>query len=247
MIWDACEGTQHIQPIQGTLYRLVESQEQIATQSLVDTLDEQAVLEQLLEATKPAYPHTNHELHYLLKTPFRYPPLQWGSRFGRVYEPSLFYGGCSITSTLSESAYYRFVFIHTIQGKPPESPLRTSHTLFSVKYSTVHAVKLHQDPFDQHSSLLTHPSDYRATQQLGSDMREARVKAFEYLSARSSDAAHCVALYDPSPFVSNQPDMQESWLCETRPDYVLLKAVGTIPLRFSFNDFAINGQLPLPA
>ena len=247
MIWNACEGTQHIKRLEGSLYRLVESQEQVATQSLVDTLDEQAVLEELLEITKPSYPDASTELHYLLKTPFRYPPLLWGSRFGRVHEPSLFYGGCSVASTLSESAYYRFVFIHTIEGIPPDSPLRTSHTLFSVGYNTDHGVTLHQPPFNAHKPLLTHPSNYQATQQLGSDMRRAKVKALEYSSARCSDSGLCVALYDPSPFLTHQPDMQESWLCETRPEQVLIKAVGTIPHRFLLSDFAIDGQLPLPA
>jgi hypothetical protein len=53
---------------------MVESQEQIATRGYVDTLAEQSVLEELLEESKPAYPDKTTDLHYLLKTPFRYPP-----------------------------------------------------------------------------------------------------------------------------------------------------------------------------
>ena len=59
----------------GRLLRLVESQEQVATNSLVRTLAEQALLEDLIEASKPPLPATGHGLHYLLATPFRYPPL----------------------------------------------------------------------------------------------------------------------------------------------------------------------------
>jgi hypothetical protein len=40
------------------LYRLVENQEQVATLGYVDTLEEQAVLEELLETSKPDYPDT---------------------------------------------------------------------------------------------------------------------------------------------------------------------------------------------
>jgi len=105
MIWQACRGPRHIGPVGGTLYRLVESQEQIATLSYVDTLEEQAVLESLIDTIKPPYPEGDAGYHYLLKTPFRYPPLPWGSRFGRTHEPDIFYGGCSIGPTLAESAY----------------------------------------------------------------------------------------------------------------------------------------------
>jgi len=51
-IWSVCQGEAHIRPIQGVLYRLVENQEQVATLGYVDTLDEQAVLEALLENSK---------------------------------------------------------------------------------------------------------------------------------------------------------------------------------------------------
>jgi hypothetical protein len=74
------------------LLRIVESQEQIAMLSLVDDLAEQAVLEDLLEQTKPPLPAGAERLHDLLSTPFRYPPLRHSSRFGQRFEPSLFYG-----------------------------------------------------------------------------------------------------------------------------------------------------------
>ncbi|MDP1329436.1 hypothetical protein Q6280_28035, partial [Klebsiella pneumoniae] len=74
-IWLECGGLERIKPIRGVLYRLVESQEQVATVGYVDSLEEQAVLEELLEGSKPAYPGDlqSQPLHYLLKTPFRYP------------------------------------------------------------------------------------------------------------------------------------------------------------------------------
>ncbi|WP_228704723.1 hypothetical protein [Acinetobacter haemolyticus] len=37
-LWQSCEGNKQVSPLSGTLYRLVESQEQIATRQLVDTL-----------------------------------------------------------------------------------------------------------------------------------------------------------------------------------------------------------------
>ncbi|MGC6473126.1 MAG: hypothetical protein ACON5P_00610 [Candidatus Puniceispirillaceae bacterium] len=76
MIWQKCNGHLHIKPLSGTLYRLLESQSQIATMDYVGNIEEQAVLESLLEDNKPALSDATGRLHYLLKTPFRYPPLE---------------------------------------------------------------------------------------------------------------------------------------------------------------------------
>ncbi len=48
MIWDTCHGSRYIAPLKGTLYRLIESQAQIATLGHVDTLEEQTLLEEML-------------------------------------------------------------------------------------------------------------------------------------------------------------------------------------------------------
>ena len=56
-IWEAAEGPRHICPVAGVLFRIVESQEQIATLGYVDTLAEQALLEQMLDDVKPPYRH----------------------------------------------------------------------------------------------------------------------------------------------------------------------------------------------
>ena len=248
MIWTACEGENHIGTISGTLYRLVESQEQVATLGYVDTLEEQALLEEMLEQEKPSYPEGVENYHYLLTTPFRYPPLKWGSRFGRTSEPSLFYAGCTLGVTLAESAFYRFVFLDSIEGVTNEDKIRSEHTLFSADYQTSNGVKLQQSPFNQFKTELTHLTDYSHTQQLGSDMRKAGLMGFEYESARDKNNGICVALYNTSPFSNSKPTSTEQWLCETSIDEVLLKAiVQNIIYQFPIDDFLVNGTLPLPA
>ena len=52
-IWQLCDGERQVRPLRGKLLRMVESQAQVATLHLVDTLAEQALLEELLEASKP--------------------------------------------------------------------------------------------------------------------------------------------------------------------------------------------------
>ncbi len=120
----------------------------MATNSLVRTLAEQALLEDLIEASKPKLPGPAIGLHYLLATPFRYPPLPWGSRFGRRFEPSLFYAARTADTVLAESAYYRFVFWSGM-AEPPAAPLDTRHTLFSAAIATSRGLKLQQAPFDE--------------------------------------------------------------------------------------------------
>ena len=44
----------------------------VSTLKLVDTLAEQALLEDILEESKPPVPPECRHLHYLLSTPFRY-------------------------------------------------------------------------------------------------------------------------------------------------------------------------------
>ncbi len=247
-LWSDCQGQDQIHPISGTLYRIVESQEQVATRRFVDSLAEQAVLEELLESSKPDYPATDPRLHYLLKTPFRYPPLPWGSRFGRVHEPSLFYGGRSVAATLAESAYYRLVFIASMQGNPPARPLLSEHSIFSVDYATRRGIRLQQPPFAAHKSALTHRSDYGACQQLGSAMRAANVAALEYTSARACPEAVCVALFESVAFRQTAPTSMSHWLCETTPDSVTFKEAGSrTPQCFAAGEFHVDGQLPMPA
>jgi hypothetical protein len=248
MIWQTCEGVKHIETIAGTAWRLVESQEQIATLSYVDTLDEQALLEELLDSVKPPYPADSDSYHYLLKTPFRYPPLKWGSRFGRVHEQGIFYAGCNATTTLAESAYYRFVFWYSMISTPVKNTIRSAHTLFCVNYATDRGIQLHKAPFTQFHAQLTHPQNYSVTQQLGSDMRSAGVQAFEYQSARDPNKNHCVGLFVTAALAQKKPADATQWLCELDANEVAFKQVGQKEIiRFGLDNFLINGNLPTPA
>ncbi|OAZ91432.1 RES family NAD+ phosphorylase [Halomonas sp. G11] len=247
-VWEACGGAQNIEPVSGTLYRLVESQEQVATLSYVDTLEEQDLLEALLETAKPPYPQQERDLHYLLKTPFRYPPLKWGSRFSRTFEPSIFYGGKSIATTLAESAFYRLVFWYSMEGKPVAESLRTEHTLFSVDYAAKLGVRLHAGRFVEHLVELKHPVDYTLCQQLGSAMRRASVEAFEFASARDAQGGVCVGLFTPDALVQQEPADMRPWLCVTSADQVSFKRKDASGVyTYHLDDFLYHGVLPFPA
>ncbi|WP_237750926.1 RES family NAD+ phosphorylase [Gallaecimonas xiamenensis] len=226
-------------------WRLVESQEQVATSHLVDSLAEQQLLEDLLDYSKPPRLPGTENLHYLLATPFRYPPLLWGSRFGRTHEPSLFYGGKSINVTLTEGAYYRLVFWHSMATPPPSGLLRTQHSLFAFHYRTDRGEKLQDWP---EQAKLTDPVHYGYCQDLGGRLRERGVEAFEYRSARCLEGELNLALFTPRALLSKRPRRQSRWLCEVGPDGVsFLGGEGNDLYLFPIDLFWVDGKLPMPA
>ena len=246
-IWAAVGTGAQARPLAGEILRLVESQEQIATNRLVVTLAEQELLESLLEASKPPLPKGSARLDYLLATPFRYPPLTHGSRFGGRHEPSLFYASRSTGAVLAESAYYRFVFWQGMR-RPPPAPLRTQHTLFGAKLRARRAYVLHQPPFDGFGAAIASRDNYAPTQALGRCLRDAGADAIEYISARDADGGLNVALYVPAAFGHPRPTFKEEWLCETRADEVSFYARRDAGLRvFPLSQFTVEGRLPSPA
>lgn len=233
--------------LKGEILRLVESQEQVATNRLVSSLERQAVLEEMLEETKPPRRPGTERLHYLLATPFRYPPLRHGSRFGGRHEPSLFYGALSERTVLAEAAYYRFVFWYGMAVSPP-GKLDTQHTLFGARYQSSNGLRLHQPPFDDHANVLRHPADYSATQALGTVMREAGIELFEYVSARDAEGGCNLALCTARAFTRTQPTRQDAWLCQLSAGHArfLKPRDGTLH-DFPLEPFLFEGRLPSPA
>src|SRR3546814_15761180 len=94
----------------GEAWRMVEAQHAAATMKLVDGIEEQLLLEEMIEAAKPPLPAAARGLHYLLATPFRYPPLPSGSRFRAAGEPGVFYAAAPLPTACPAlgSCHWRF-------------------------------------------------------------------------------------------------------------------------------------------
>jgi hypothetical protein len=198
----------------------------------------------MLEQTKPPLRAGSERLHYLLATPFRYPPLRHGSRFGRRNQPSLFYGSAETSTVLAEAAYYRFLFWYGM-SEPPAKKIDTQHTLFAAGYRSDNGVRLQSPPFDAHRALLTDPADYSATQALGTTMREVGIEVFEFVSARDPAQGLNVALFTPAAFTRRQPIMQSAWLCELAAAEVHFReAHSHVTHGFPLGMFLVEGGLP---
>jgi len=147
----------------------------------VDSDEEQALLEELIEDVKPPT-GAPAGLHYLLFTPFRYPPLRHGSRFGTRAEHGIWYGSRTQATAFAEKAYYLLLFL---EGTAAElAPLETDVSIFQAAYETRKGVDLTRGAFARYGALISSPSDYAASQTLGREMRADGVEAFLYASAR---------------------------------------------------------------
>lgn len=248
-IWNACQSELTPVHIAGGFTRVVESQEQVATTRLVNNvLDRQNVLETLLEQSKPKrVPGTEH-LHYLLATPWRYPPLRYGSRFGQRTEPSLFYASFGVSTALAETAYYRWVFYGDMEVSI-KGAVMSSHTSFESEYSANSGLRLQAPPFDTYRSALTDPERYVDTQALGRAMRESGIEAFEFVSARDPDGGLNVALLHPGAHATPDITHSESWQCRTDAELVVFSRNGHPRAMHEFSRKAFvrpDGQLPRP-
>lgn len=250
-IWTKCEGSNHLSPMYEVAWRMIEAQHIHATRKLVDSATEQVILEEIIESAKPQFFGKEFAgLHYLLYTPFRYPPLKYGSRFGSRLERSLWYGSIKLTTAMAEKAFYQFNFLrgsHADFGIV-EVPL----TAFSTPIKTLNGIQLTELPFKSYQKIISSPITYQASQALGTDMRRAAVDAFCYQSARDYENTKNIALFTPRAFLHKKPNASsfQTWQCIINHDTVefirssaIEKDIKTYPLSL----FLVDGKLPFPA
>lgn len=212
--WTPTEVGSNTARLQCGLWRAVEAQHRVSTIALVDTLNEQALLEELLESSKPALPPEAARVHYLLSTPFRYPPLPRGSRFRSPMDPGVFYGADEVRTACAELGYWRWRFLMDCPAL--EAIAARPQTVFRAQISTI-GVDLRTPPFVTNSHLWTHSTDYTHCQQFASVAREAAVGAIRYESVRDPKQGGCIAVLHPGAFTDAPLEIQTWLLSVTRP------------------------------
>lgn len=246
-IWTRCAGESRVRALALDPYRVVEDQHQVATRKLVDTGAEQAVLEELIESAKPADP-TGGRKHYLLATPFRYPPLPYGSRFGSRVERGIWYGSETLRAGFAETAYYRLLFLAGTRAHL--GTVHTPLTVFQVRVRTSLGIDLSAPPFDVHHKTISSKTSYRVSQALGRAMRGTGIATFRYWSARDREGGVNVGVFRPDAFGRSRPRNFLSWHCvATTARVEMHKRDYLRPEMFTFPraQFLVRGRLPLPA
>ncbi|EHH11699.1 RES domain-containing protein [Mesorhizobium amorphae CCNWGS0123] len=190
---------------------MVEAQHRVSTLKVVDTLDEQALLEDLIEETKPQIPLECRHLHYLLATPFRYGSIYpHGSRFRRAGRTlGVYYAAETMLTAVAEMAFYRLLFF----AESPVTPWprdAADYTAFAAAIKCANAIDLTRSPLDRDQAAWTHPTDYSACQSIADVARAAGLQAIRYRSARDSKGAN-IALLTCKGFAKPKPLEPQTW------------------------------------
>lgn len=218
IIWTPRAVASKAVPANVRLWRAVEAQHVASTLRLVDSPDEQHVLEDILEATKPRVPEPARRLDYLLFTPFRYPTFH-GSRFRAVTDPGVFYGAQSIRTACAEVGYWRWRFLNDSNGLKELGP--APQTLFEVGVRT-QAVDLEKPPFSQDAKRWRAPNDYSATQQFGRVARDGQVGLIQYRSVRDPQPGRSGAVLRPDALRPGKPvSPTQTWLLTVTRDFAV--------------------------
>lgn len=217
-IWTPAALSSEARPISGRYWRLVEAQHQVSTLKLVDTLEEQALLENLLEESKPALPPECAGLDYLLATPFRYGAIYpHGSRFRRAGRTlGVFYASEQIETALAEMSFYRLLFF----SDSPETPLPANaaeYTAFAAAIATEQAIDLTLPPLERDRQAWADPVNYEACQSLADAARAGNVDAILYQSVRDPKGGKNVALLTARAFAAREPVERQTWRIRLSP------------------------------
>jgi hypothetical protein len=222
-----------------TLWRVVEAQHTASTMRLTDSLEEQALLETVLEESKPPLPPAVQRLHYLLATPFRYRP-HIGSRFRAALEPGVWYGAEALRTALAEKSYWRLRFLLDSPGTPDLRPV--PHTAFQTRVRSRAALDLTRAPFVRERGVWTQRSDYLGTQAFAAVAREAHIELIRYESVRDPERAACAAVLDPVAFGRSQPHALETWFIAAARSRVRCAVQGSDVPQFEFSVGQLLGE-----
>jgi hypothetical protein len=251
-IWTLCAGADNLRSLSARAWRVVEAQHVVATRKLVDSDAEQDLLEELIESAKPPRPRdpAAARLHYLLFTPFRYPPLPHGSRFGGRFTQGIWYGAAHIRTALAEKAYYTLLLLEGTTAAI--GSIDKEDSAFRVRLQTGRGVDLVGKAFQRFRDAISSPTSYAESQALGEEMRAAGVQAFRYRSARDPEGGANLGVFSPRAFAARSPERPyQAWHCTASKARVRFRRRVGLSVRegFSFERgvFLVGGELPHPA
>lgn len=219
--WTPGELSSETRRLAGVCWRVVEAQHQVSTLKLTDSIEEQVLLENLIEQTKPPVPPECRHLDYLLATPFRYDtPYPKGSRFRRPGRTlGVFYASEKSETAIAEMAFYRLLFF----AESPRTPWPTNageYTAFAASYRTRRALDLTRPPLAAHSVHWADPIDYTFCHELADAARAAEIQILRYFSARDPHLGINLAILVCTVFTSSSPANRQTWRIQLGPSGV---------------------------
>ena len=209
--WTPDELSSRAEAFLSRCWRIVEAQHQASTMKLTDTLEDQNILEQTIETTKPRTPTGCETLDFLLMSPFRYSATNpFGSRFRRPNSPlGVFYASEHAATAIAEKAFYRLLFYAESPATPfPRNP--GEYTAFAAELAGDRSLDVTVALF-ANDSLLSHLSDYSHSQAFADVAREANIAMIRYSSLRDPERRSNFAVLSPAAFAKPDPVGRQSW------------------------------------
>ncbi len=231
-------------PFEGPAWRFVEAQHRVSTLKLVDSLAEQAALEDILERTKPPVPAECLHLDYLLSTPFRYRPYPRGSRFRRAgLTPGVWYGAARAETAAAEMAFYRVLFY----AESPATPFpddAADYTAICATLAAPAALDLTSGALAADRDLWMHLTDYDACQTLAEAARAIGIEVVRYASVRDPGGGANLAVLVCRAFAVSQPVERQTWRIRIgRSGVQALREHPRLGLEFATDAFAPDPRL----
>lgn len=189
---------------------------------LADNLDEQSVLEDLLEASKPPLPLEAQGRHYLIFTPFRYrSPVP--SRFRRASDPGVWYGAETLETACAEVAYWKWRFLMDSDALAGQA-LHTEHSFFEAKVGG-RCADLTAAPWKSATRTWRHKADYSGCQNLAVEARNRDLAWIRYAAVRVPDGVGGAVLKADALSLT-EPFEQQTWACKTTRAGAYLQRAG---------------------
>ena len=194
----------------------------VSTMRLADNAAEQRVLEELLEASKPALPPGAAGRHYLVFTPFRYRS-PFPSRFRRAHDAGVWYGAEELRTACGEVAYWKWRFL--MDSDPlRDSALHTEHTFFPARVRG-RCADLTAAPWKAATRTWTHKTDFSDCQTFGAEARERGLEWIRYAAVRVPGGI-CGAVLKPAALALAEHFEQQTWACKTTAAGAWLQRAG---------------------
>ncbi len=201
-------------------WRGVAAQQVVATLRLVDTLEEELLLEQMLQASQAPVHATSpsHDKPALLTQPFRVRSPA-ASRFRRTGAPGVWYGAQTLKAAAAEVAYWRRRFLIASRGLR-EQELLTEHTFFRARVAGP-ALDLLSPPWLALREQWTRDRDYVPTQALADAARARGLQWLRYESVRDPGTP-CGAVLQVDALQALEAGSPQTWHCKTTQQHVML-------------------------
>ena len=211
-IWTRVALSSEFRRLQGPCWRLVEAQHRVSTLKLADTLAEQALLEDLVETTKPAIPPECRHLDFLLATPFRYgADYPKGSRFRRAGRtPGVYYAAEDPATAVAEMAFYRLLFFAESPATPWPADA-AEYTAFSALLAGDRLLDLTAAPLDADAPIWMDRVDYAGCQAFADAARAVDADAIRYRSVRDPLGRANLAVLACRVFARPAPLERQTW------------------------------------